>query len=282
MQQTSPRHILITGASAGIGAELARQLARRGARLSLAARRLDRLEQLAVELRTLGAAAVHCFACDAADRQQVLGLAAAARAAQGEIDVWVSNAGQGLRHRLLEAGEELMQEQFRLNCLSALWGYQAVVPGWLEHGHPGQIIDICSLGGKSGYAFNGAYSAAKHGMSALGDTLRQELAALPAAGDITVTTVYPGPTVSDFGASAPDLTGGVAVAAVASSRRSSNPLARGISSRQSTEAVARAIVRSMDSRRPTVYPHRWGSFGILLNNLLPGMVLRLLRKRSGG
>lgn len=269
--------MLITGASSGIGAAVARELAAQGARLSLAARRLELLESLLPELLKLGAAAAQCFRCDVSERQEVLELAASARTTQGEIDVWVSNAGAGLRQRVLELSEEQMLAQFRLNCLSALWAYQALVPQWLATGHAGQIIDICSLGGKSGYAFNGAYSAAKHGMSALGDTLRQELAGSP----ISITTIYPGPTVSEFGANAPDLTGGAATGEVSQSRSSSNPLARGISSRQSTAQVARAIVHSMHTRQPTVYPHRWGNVGILLNSFCPTLVLRLLaRQRS--
>ena len=65
-------------------------------------------------------------------------------------------------------------------------------------------MDVCSLGGKSGYAFNGGYSAAKHAMSALGDTMRQELLGK----GIHITTVYPGPTASDFGKVSTDRTGG--------------------------------------------------------------------------
>ncbi|MCC7476931.1 SDR family NAD(P)-dependent oxidoreductase [bacterium] len=275
-----PLHILITGASAGIGAQCARLLAAGPpVRLSLAARRLERLENLAAELRAPGVE-IACFHFDAGQRESVLELARQARAAFGELDVWISNAGAGLRHNLLDATEEQMLAQFRLNCLSALWAYQAVLPDWLASGHAGQIIDVCSLGGKSGYAFNGAYSAAKHGMSAIGDTLRQELQQSAAGRRICVTSVYPGPTVSDFGASAPDLTGGAAVAQVGRSRSSRNLLARAISSRQSTEHVARAIVRTIRSRQPSVYPHRWGSFGVLLNNLLPGLVLSLYRRSA--
>ncbi len=282
--QPKPRHILITGASSGIGAACARLLSSsasgRPLRLSLAARRLEVLEELATALRRPGLE-IYCQRCDVSRREEVFTLAQSARRAGGEIDVWISNAGAGVRHHLLEASEELMIEQFRLNCLGALWAYQALLPQWLASGHPGQIIDICSLGGRSGYAYNGAYSAAKHGMSAIGDTLRQELQHSTAGRKICITTVYPGPTVSEFGANAPDLTGGTAVSSVQRSRRSSNPLARGISSRQGTDQVARAVIRAIATRRPTVYPHAWGTFGVLLNALLPGLILKLYARSAG-
>jgi short-subunit dehydrogenase len=268
------KRAVITGASSGIGAALARELARQGWSLVLAARRVDRLDSLAAELQRGGSPAAHAVACDVLEQQQIAHLARRARELLGEVDVWINNAGAGLRHRLLEATEEQMLWQFRLNCLSALWGYQAVIPGWLDSGHPGQVIDICSLGGKSGYAYNGAYSAAKHGMSALGDTLRFELA----ASTVAISTVYPGPTVSDFGENCLDLSGGRAAAEVERARSGKSSLSRSISAKQETAAVVRSVLAAIASRRPCVYPHRGANLGVLLNNLLPGLTLSLYRR----
>jgi short-subunit dehydrogenase len=195
MDALSGKHVVVTGASAGIGAELCRQLGARGAHVTLAARSADKLARVAAEVAGAGGQA-QAVPTDVTERAAVLKLADAARARFGEIDVWVSNAGAGVRHSLLTASESDMLAQFRLNCLASLWGYQAVIPGWLERGAAGQVIDVSSLAGLSGYLHHGGYSAAKHGLSGLGKTMRQELAGR----GITLTTIYPGPTVSDFSA----------------------------------------------------------------------------------
>jgi short-subunit dehydrogenase len=201
-------------------------------------------------------------------------LASAALRQFGEIDVWVNNAGSGLRRQLLATTAEQMQALYRLHVLAPLAAYQAVIPRWLEKGHSGQIVDICSLGGKAGYPFNGAYAAAKHGLSALGDTLRHELY----GSGITITTVYPGPTVSEFGQASPDLTGGANSAHVSGSRASRNWLVRAVATPQPTACVTEAIVRAIRLRPPVVYPQRWGALAVLAGNLWPQLALRLANR----
>src|SRR5690606_38111154 len=110
--------------------------------------------------------------------------------------------------------------------------------------------DVCSLGGKAGYRFNGAYSAAKHALSALGDTLRSELAGTP----VTCTTVYPGPVATEFGTASPDLTGGASAEYVTAARTSRSWLKRAISQPQSASRVAECIVRAIERRAVTAYP----------------------------
>jgi len=288
------KHIVITGASAGIGAELARQLCARGASLTLAARRLERLQALEAELER-GGGRVQSVLCDVTARHQISALRDSAYSFAGNIDVWISNAGQGLRQRLIALSDEQLSAQYRLNCLSALYAYQALLPRWLEElaaaraakqPYQRQFIDICSLGGKSGYAFNAAYSAAKHGMSALGDTLRQELlidqalCLRPTESGIIATTVYPGPTVSDFGRASPDLTGGEATNYVAKRRANPHALAGLMSAAQPTALVARCVAAAVLRPVPAVYPHRWANLGVLLNNLAPRFVLGQLRRHA--
>ena len=267
------KHVVVTGASAGIGAELARQLGTQGCHLTIAARRIARLNEVASEVNGAGGQAL-VVPCDVLSRDEVFNLAQAAREHFGEIDIWVNNAGAGIRHEVLNATEEDMLHFFRLNTLSALWGYQAAIPPWLENSHRGQVVDICSVGGKSGFPYGGAYVAAKHAMSALADTLRQEIAGR----GITVTTVYPGVTVSEFGSAMTDRTAGTGRDQVERIKRRSHPLVRAVTRKQETAVVVRAIVRSMLRPVPTVYPHRWAAFGALLNNLLPGLVLKQLSK----
>jgi short-subunit dehydrogenase len=278
MSDLTGKHVVVTGASTGIGAELCRQLGARGVRVALAARSADRLVQVAAEVERAGGQAL-TVPTDVTQRAQVLALADAARTRFGEIDVWVNNAGAGVRHHLLNASEADMLAQFKLNCLSSLWAYQAVIPGWLERGISGQVIDVSSLAGLSGYLHHGGYSSAKHALSGLGKTMRQELAGR----GITITTIYPGPTVSDFSANvlARDHGGTEPTAPLASSesyRRSRNPLVRAFSAKQSTAHLARVIIRAMETHPLRVCPHRWGNLLIWLLEHAERPVLRLLAR----
>jgi short-subunit dehydrogenase len=276
MGSLAEKHIVVTGASAGIGAELCRQLGARRARVVLAARRMQRLEEVASEVRRRGGEAL-CVECDVSRRSEIDKLAQAARERFGEIDVWVSNAGRGMRHRILEATDSDMLELFTLNCLSSLYAYQAVVPQWLareDRGSGRQIIDICTLGGKAGFAYNAGYSAAKHAMSAIADVLRFELN----GSGIHVTTVYPGRTESEFGDAAIDRSGGDDRVQTTTVARRGNWLARKVVSIQPTEVCARAIVRAMERPSVRVYPHRWGNLAVLVYNFMPRVALKLAGK----
>lgn len=243
------------------------------------------LEQVAAECAKLGGEA-HCLPCDVTDPAQIAALRDAAYARWGRIDAWVNNAGRGLRQRTLDLTAAQLQEQFALNCLSSLYAYQVLIPCWIEEikAQPGAVrhlLDVSSLGGKSGYAYNAAYSAAKHGLSAIGDTLRQELAidgALFKAGrgGIILTTVYPGPTVSEFGKAAPDLTAGEAATHVLQARGSQSLIRRRVSAAQPTSVVASAMANALFHPVWTLYPHRWANLAVLLNNFLPGVTLRLV------
>jgi short-subunit dehydrogenase len=278
MVKLEGKHIVVTGASAGIGAEVCRQLGAKHVRVVLAARRRELLDEIAEQVRKAGGEA-KAVVCDVTDRGQVFALADNARSEFGEIDAWINNAGAGIRHLLLDATEEDMLHLFRLNCLSSLWAYQAVIPHWLDKGSGGHMIDVCSLAGKAGIAYSGGYAAAKHALSAIGDAMRQELIGT----GINVSTIYPGLTVSDFHKARPDRIGGTVDVDKERLGMSRNPLTRRVRRAQSTEYVARLIVRCLENPRPTVYPHGWGNFAVLLNNLLPGLVLKLMsRERRPG
>ncbi|MBN2080612.1 SDR family NAD(P)-dependent oxidoreductase [bacterium] len=273
MSDLAGKHIVVTGASAGIGAELCRQLGRLGCRLTLTARRRKLLGDVTEEIRRAGGEA--CYeTCDVTERDEVFELAEFARGHFGEIDVWVSNAGGGMRHRLLEAEEEDMQLMFRLNCLSSLWAYQAVAVPWIEQGRGGQLIDVSSVGGKAGFAYGGGYCAAKHALSGMGDVLRQELART----GITLTTVYPGLTESEFGAALIDRTASDKSLRTEVMSRRAPWFVRLMAAKQPTAHVARAIVHAIRRPVPFVYPHRWAACAALLYNLWPNLLLSRLNR----
>ncbi len=187
------RVIVITGASSGIGAELARIAGGRGARLVLVARREPELHQVAAEAGPDTLAVV----ADVTHREQVKRVLAAALARFGQVDVWVNNAGRGITRPVSELSDEDFDEMMRVNVKSALYGMQAVLPHFKARGS-GHIINVSSMLGRLPLApSRSAYSAAKHALNALTASLRLELRdAFPG---IRVSTVSPGVVATEFG-----------------------------------------------------------------------------------
>lgn len=189
--------IVITGASAGIGAAVAERVVERGARVVLAARRATELDAFA---RQLGdrAIAVPTDVTRRADNEQ---LRDRALAAFGQIDVWIANAGRGISRMVSELTDNDIDEMVAVNIKSVLYGIQAVLPHFKERKR-GQIIAVSS--GLSRFPFapqRSAYSAAKAGVNLLMASLRGELRGAGFA-DIWATTVMPGVVATDFGKNA--------------------------------------------------------------------------------
>jgi len=225
------RVIVITGASGGIGAALARLVAGRGARVVLAARRGDLLRELAAQC---GPEALVVVA-DVTQREQVRGILDAALARFGRVDVWVNNAGRGISRPVSELTDDELDEMIAVNLKSALYGMQAVLPHFKARG-AGHIINVSSVLGRVPFvAPRSAYSAAKHGLNALTSSLRQELRA--AHPGIHVSTVSPGVVATEFGVHA--LGGG--------------PDSRTLPGAQPPEEVAQVIADLMEHPQADVY-----------------------------
>jgi NADP-dependent 3-hydroxy acid dehydrogenase YdfG len=193
--------VVVTGASAGIGAALAREIARRGGSLVLAARRADKLHEVAGSL----AAPCAVVPADVTRRDDVARVLSTALQRFGGVDAWVNNAGRGITRFVAELTDEDIDAMIRDNVKSALYGMQAVLPHFKER-RRGHVINVSSMLARSPYAsFRSAYSAAKHALNSLGENLRMDLAKdFP---DVRVTTVMPGVVATDFGLNA--LGGGV-------------------------------------------------------------------------
>jgi len=186
------RHVVITGASGGIGAALAVRLAAEGHRVALAARREAQLNDLA---RRIGASAI-AIPTDVSRRADVERLRDRAIAAFGHVDVWVNNAGRGITRPVLELRDEELDDIMQVNLKSALYGMQTIVPHFIERG-TGQIVNMSSLLSRVPYAtYRSAYNAAKAALNALTANLRQDLAARYPG--IHVTLVMPGLVSTDF------------------------------------------------------------------------------------
>jgi short-subunit dehydrogenase len=188
--------VVITGASGGIGAALARRLGDDGLRLALAARREPQLREVASDAEQRGAAATLAFAADVTRREDVLALRDATLNAFGRIDVWVNNAGRGITRSILDLTDAELDEMIDVNVKSALYGIQAAVPYFIKRGGTGHVINVSSFLGRVPVAsFRSAYSAAKAALNSLTTNLRMDLREHP---NIHVSLVMPGVVTTDF------------------------------------------------------------------------------------
>lgn len=187
--------VVITGASGGIGAALARRLGDDGLRLALAARREAQLRQVAGDAEARGAVATLAFPADVTRREDVLQLCDAALHAFGRIDVWVNNAGRGITRSVLDLTETELDEMIDVNVKSALYGMQTAARYFIKQG-AGHVINISSFLGRVPVAsFRSAYSAAKAALNSLTTNLRMDLRDYP---NIHVSLVMPGVVTTDF------------------------------------------------------------------------------------
>jgi len=191
-QPVWPGVAIVTGASSGIGMETALALARRGGTVVLAARRAERLEEVARQCRELGGEAL-AVPTDVADARQVDRLVERALDAFGRVDVMVSNAGFGVFGRVHETSEADMRDIFDVNFFGVFHGCRAVAPIMIRQ-RRGHIFNVSSVIGKRGAPFHGAYCATKFAVCGLTDSLRVELAPY----GVRVTSVCPALTATEF------------------------------------------------------------------------------------
>ncbi len=181
----------MTGASSGIGAATARVLAAEGAEVALAARRVDRLEDLAAEIRSAGGKAL-VIEADVTSRQQADAAVDRAATEFGRLDILVNNAGVMLLGPILDAPVEEWERMIELNVLGLLYCSRAAIPHLLRaaEGPRGvaDLVNISSVAGRTVRLGSGVYNASKHAVGAFSESLRQEVTAR----HLRVSLVEPG------------------------------------------------------------------------------------------
>jgi NADP-dependent 3-hydroxy acid dehydrogenase YdfG len=182
--------VLVTGASSGIGVGIARELAAAGATLVLGARRMERLEALAEELRGTGARVVTRH-LDVTDRDSVEAFTQAARDAFGRVDAIVNNAGIMPLSLMASMKVEEWERMVDVNIKGVLYGIAAVLPEMTTRGS-GHIVNIASVGALTVSPTAAVYCATKFAVRAISDGLRQE------RDDIRVTCIHPGVVESEL------------------------------------------------------------------------------------
>jgi short-subunit dehydrogenase len=165
--------VIITGASSGIGAAVARRLARDGFRLTLAARRLDMLERVAAEVEALGGEAL-VVQTDVRNRDELQRMVQLTHERWGRIDVLLNNAGLGHDRLLIRTRPERIYEEIHINLIAVIECAQLVLPVMLRQ-KSGHIINVASLAGLIAMPGGTVYSASKFGVNGFSDTLRREL-----------------------------------------------------------------------------------------------------------
>lgn len=176
---------VVTGASSGFGELTARLLAKEGASVVLAARRLDRLETIAAELQAAGTRA-SAIRCDVTKVEDLSFLRDAVSGEFGRCDVLVNNAGVPGGGRLEDVSVEQIEQVMRVNALGVMIGTKLFLPMMLERGR-GHIVNVASLAGHFAAPGAAVYSASKHAVRAFSEALYFELAPR----GILVTSVNP-------------------------------------------------------------------------------------------
>ena len=180
---------LVTGASAGLGVEFARQLSKRGHRLVLAARRKDRLDSLAAELGNARAVAIDLSEADSAAK-----LMADVAAAGEQVDILINNAGFGLIGRFAKRDPAKLREMIDLNVGTLTDLCRLVAPGMVERGSGG-IINLASTAAFQPGPNMAVYFATKAYVLSFTEALHEELK----PHGVHVTALCPGPTSTEFG-----------------------------------------------------------------------------------
>jgi len=253
--------VIITGASSGIGWELALQLADQGAWLVLAARHADKLAELAQACRERGGRALD-VPTDVTQPEACQALVTRALAAFSRIDMLVNNAGISMWARFDEVTDlSIFEKIIRINYLGSMYCTFYALP-YLKQSH-GRIVAISSLTGKTGVPLRSGYAASKHAVVGFFDSLRIELDGT----GVSVTLVYPG-FVS---------TGGQARAFGPDGKPlGDNPLQ--IEKVMPTTECARAILHAAADRRREEIMTLRGKLGQWLKLIAPGLVDNIARK----
>jgi 3-hydroxy acid dehydrogenase / malonic semialdehyde reductase len=194
MSNLDGKTVFVTGASSGIGRATALAFAREGCTLAVAARRVERLEQLEPELRQAGARDVFVRRLDVRDRAQAEDVVHAIHENLGRIDVLVNNAGLARGLRPVDEGDETeWREMVDTNILGLMWVTRATIPIMKAQGS-GHIINLGSTAGHESYPGGSVYAGTKFAVRAITTALRHELLGT----HIRVSSVDPGMVETEF------------------------------------------------------------------------------------
>lgn len=193
---------VITGATSGIGRETAREFSKAGAKIVVAGRRKERLQELVNEIEAAGREAL-AVQTDVADQSQVEKLIETSVERFGRVDVLVNNAGVAIASRFLEMPLEDFRRLMDVNFWGAVHACRAAVPHMRKQQGGGVILNVSSIFGKRGMPFETAYCASKFALAGFSESLRSELM----SEGIDVCTIFPGAVETEIFDAAANSTG---------------------------------------------------------------------------
>ncbi len=185
--------VIITGASEGIGLATARLFAQEGAKLALAARSADTLNNIVNELHEQHREAI-VVPTDMRNKDAIESMVNSVFQQYGRIDILINNAGQSVRGNVADVDIDQFRHIFELNVLGPVEAMQAIIPKMRQNGG-GLIINVSSNVTKMHIPAISAYAATKAALNMISDTAREELA----PDNIRITTMFPGQTATNFG-----------------------------------------------------------------------------------
>ncbi len=257
--------IVITGASSGIGAQTARACARAGMHVVLAARREEKLAEVAAGVRALGREAVPVV-CDVTRDEDLVRLFEQAMTRLGRVDAIFSNAGYGLYASVLDTTPQQMEAIFQTNYFASVRTVQlgmSALRATASSGGLGHVLICSSAASEIAPPMYGAYAATKAAQDAIACAMRAELA----GEGIVVTSIHPIGTESEFSDKVREVSARPAAAA------GTPPMFK-----QSGEHVARCIVRALRKPRAEVWPHRGARLLLALFTACPGLAAWFTRR----
>lgn len=253
--------VVVTGASSGLGRAAALELSRRGARVVLAARRAQALEDVASACRAAGGDAL-VVPTDVTDERAVAHLAERAVSWGGTLDAWVNNAGVTSFGSLEDSPLDVLRRVLEVNLWGSVHGARAALPIFRRQ-RKGVLLNVGSILSKVGQPFVPSYVISKFALHGLSEALRAELADVP---DVHVCTLLP------YAIDTPHFEAGA------------NWIGRkafAMPPVQSPEKVARALADLLEHPRRERHVPRIAALGLALHALLPGPVEHVIRHALG-
>jgi short-subunit dehydrogenase len=245
--------VIVTGASSGIGEAAAREFGRQGAKVVLAARRVDKLQSLAQEINSMGTETLVAQA-DLSKLEDIQNLVSQTLEKFGRIDILVNNAGFG-RLDWLEKLDPMkdIQAQMDVNVMGVIQTTRQVLPVMMKQ-RSGSIINMCSMAGLVATPTYTIYAATKHAVHGFSEALRREVKPW----GIDVSLIYPGGVVTEFNQHA----------GINRKTKTSTPKFLLLTAEQVAEAVVKLVRRP---RRMLVIPWQW-NVTVFMNKFIPGFV----------
>lgn len=257
-RELSGKTAIVTGASSGIGESTALALAKRGVNLTLAARREERLREVAEAAELFGVKAL-AIKTDVGSESDILNMVSKTIESFGGVDILINNAGYGQFSLIEDTTSEEMRNLLDVNYMGTFYASRAVIPH-MKKNKGGHIISISSVAGHRSFPFLGAYSVSKFAQKALAEALRIELADT----GIEVSIVCPTITDTEF------------------FKALKNKTDKAIDApkffTQTPEKVASSIIKCLENPKPEVWPFPLAKLLIVLNSLSPGLVDFILRR----